>query len=534
MLSIDKIQKQYGVQVLYDHADLFIGPDDRVGLVGPNGTGKSTLFKMIMGEEEPDAGNVRMDDHKTVGMLSQESQCRLGITVREEMQSAFPETDEAQNRIMALAEKLETARDHEARNALRQLSQAQTDLEMQSTETMEARIGKVLNGLGFPQDALDRLTDTFSGGWQMRIAMAKLLLRQPDLLLLDEPTNHLDAKTVEWLMGYIATYPGSVFTISHEPEFLDATCEKIVELDEGKLEQYAGNYSDYVEQKQKNYDNQLAAYERQQKEIERQQEFITRFGAKASKAKAAKSKEKAVERMEKVEAPKGPGRKIYLEFPDAKQSSQEPMRLKDVTKSYGEKEVLKDVSFKLKRGDRLALLGPNGAGKSTLLRIIAGVEKPTSGEREEGRNLEIGYFAQHQAEALDESRSVLDETLDGLESRPEPMARSLLGRLLIRGDAVYKPVKVLSGGERTRVALAKFLLRPANLLLLDEPTNHMDVNSREVLMEALKGFKGTLVVASHDEPFVNAIATEGFRIEGGELSETRIDLADPEGKKKKK
>jgi ATP-binding cassette, subfamily F, member 3 len=530
VLSIDNIQKQYGVQVLYDHAALFIGPDDRVGLVGPNGTGKSTLFRMILGEELPDAGSIRLDPHRTVGMLSQESQCRLGITVREEMQSAFPEADDAQVRIEALAERLESAREHEAKEALRQLAQAQTDLEMQQTQTMEARIGKVLHGLGFPPGSLDRLTDTFSGGWQMRIAMAKLLLREPDLLMLDEPTNHLDAKAIRWLMGYIATYPGAVFTISHEPDFLDATCEKIVELDEGKLTEYAGNYSDYKEQKQKNQEAHAAAYERQQKEIERAQEFITRFGAKASKASAAKSREKAIDRMEKIEAPKSAPKAINFQFPEAVQSSQEPLRLKAVSKTYGEKVVLLDVNMKLKRGDRIALLGPNGAGKSTLLRMLSGTENPDTGEREEGRNLVVGYFAQHQAEALDPMRTVLDETLDGLASRPEPLARNLLGRLLIRGEAVYKPIKVLSGGERSRVALAKFLLRPANLLLLDEPTNHLDVTSREVLIEALKTFKGTLVVASHDQPFVQAVATESYTLEDGVLSELRASLN--AGKKK--
>jgi ATP-binding cassette subfamily F protein 3 len=524
MLSIDKVSKQYGVQVLYDKADLFVGPDDRIGLVGPNGTGKSTLFRMITGDEEHDSGTIRFDNNVSYGMLSQESQCRLGITVREEMESAFPEVDDAQLRIDALAEKLETARDHEAREALRQLSQAQTDMELQNTQTMEARIGKVLHGLNFPPGSMDRLTDTFSGGWQMRIAMAKLLLRQPDLLLLDEPTNHLDEKTIRWLMGYIATYPGAVFIISHDGDFLDATCETIVELDEGKLVSYTGTFSEYVAQKEENRRNQQLAYDRQQKEIERQQEFINRFGAKASKAAAAKSKEKAIDRMEKVEAPKALARKIYLEFPEAVQSSQEPMRLKGINKSYGEKDVLKEVSLKLKRGDRVALQGPNGAGKSTLLKIIAGVEDADAGIREEGRNVVLGYFAQHQAEALDEKKSVLDETLDGLPTRPEPMARNLLGRLLIKGDAVYKPVKVLSGGERSRVALAKFLLRPANLMLLDEPTNHLDANSREVLMEALKNYKGTLVLSSHDAEFVQAVATEIYQIDEGVLNETRMAI----------
>jgi ATP-binding cassette subfamily F protein 3 len=433
-----------------------------------------------------------------------------------------------------LAAKLEFAGGHEAKEALRQLSQAQIDLEMQSTDTMEQRIGRVLHGLGFPTDSLDRLTDTFSGGWQMRIAMAKLLLREPDVLLLDEPTNHLDTRAVKWLQGYIAEYPGAVFVISHEPKFLDEICYTIVELDGGKLVEYTGNYSQYQRQKEENEKATASAYERQQKEIERAQGFIDRFGAKASKASAAKSREKAIERMDKIEAPRANNRGISLQFPEAPQSAAEPMRLRDVSKTYGDKQVLKNIDFRLKRGDRLALLGPNGAGKSTLLKILAGEETPDEGEREEGRNLVIGYFAQHQAEALDPKRSVLDETLAGLIQRPEPLARNLLGRLLIRGEAVYKPIGVLSGGERSRVALAKFLLRPANLLLLDEPTNHLDAGSREVLIEALKGFKGTIVLASHDTPFVRAVATESYTLDDGVLSEVRTPMNPVGGSKKGK
>ncbi len=537
VLSIDNIFKQYGAQVIYDDASLFIGPGDRIGLVGPNGTGKSTLFRMIVGEETPDSGKIRFDPHVSSGMLSQESQCRLGITVREEMQSAFPEADDALNKIENLAAKLEFAGGHEQKEALRQLSQAQIDLEMQGTDTMQQRIGRVLHGLGFPDDAMDRLTDTFSGGWQMRIAMAKLLLREPDVLLLDEPTNHLDVKAVKWLQGYISEYPGAVFVISHEPKFLDEICYTIVELENGKMHEYTGNYSQYENQKEENAKAQSSAYDRQQKEIERAQGFIDRFGAKASKASAAKSREKAIERMDKIEAPRANVRGISLQFPEAPQSSAEPIRLRDVSKAYGEKQVLKKIDMRLKRGDRLALMGPNGAGKSTLLKILANAEQldgDKNGEREEGRGVVIGYFAQHQAEALDPERSVLDETLFDLPQRPEPLARNLLGRLLIRGDAVYKPIGVLSGGERSRVALAKFLLRPANVLLLDEPTNHLDAGSRAVLIEALKGFKGTIVLASHDTPFVREVATESYTLDDGVLSENRTALATPGGAKGKK
>lgn len=541
MLTLENVSKQFGPQRILEGADLFITPEDRVGLVGPNGTGKTTLLRLISGSDTPDRGTVRLDAHQTVGVLAQESQCRLGVTVREEMYSAFPEADTAQRDIEDLAERLSNgsngsnghAPDAAHRETLRQLSHAQTALEMQETHTLDARIGRVLHGLGFGDDALERLTDEFSGGWQMRIAMAKLLLRQPDLLLLDEPTNHLDMAARKWLQGYLDDYPGAVLLVSHDLKFLDAVVHRIVELEDSKLHTYTGNYTQYQRQKTEAQERQVLAYERQQRELERQQEFIDRFGAKASKATQVKSREKQLDKIEKIAAPKGPPSKIAFQFPEAPRSAQEVMRLRSVRKAYGEDIILKDVNLTLKREDRIALLGPNGSGKSTLLRLLAGSEPPTDGTREEGRNVLIGYFAQHQAEALDPTRTALQEVLHGLASQPEGVARSLLGRLLLRGDAVFKPIAVLSGGERTRVALAKFLMRPANLLLLDEPTNHLDVASRAVLQESLKTFTGTIVLASHDRPFVNAVAKEAYNLQGGTLIEQREPLV-PVGKSGKK
>jgi len=534
MLNIENLSKQYGPQKILEGAELFIGPYERVGLIGPNGTGKTTLFRMIAGMEEPDSGKIRFDDHTTVGVLSQESQCRLGVTVREEMQSSFVEAKEAQEKIEKLTAQLEGAEGFEQREALRQLSQAQTALEMQETHTMDARIGRVLNGLGFGDDALDRLTDEFSGGWQMRIAMAKLLLQEPHLLMLDEPTNHLDMQARKWLQDYLETYPGSVFLISHDPKFLDKVTDRIVELDEHLLHSYTGNFSNFQRVKEENRERQIAAFERQQRELDRQQEFIDRFGAKNTKATQVKSREKQLEKIEKIEMPKTMSKAIALKFPEAIKVAQEAIRLRDVSKSYGDQVVLLSVNLKLKRDDRIALLGPNGAGKSTLLRILAGVEAPSEGEREEGRNLVTGYFAQHQAEALDPDRTVLQEVLHGLDLQPEGVARGILGRLLMRGDDVYKEIKVLSGGERSRVALAKFLMKPANVLLLDEPTNHLDPASREVLQEALVGFEGAIVVVSHDRPFINAIAKEAYTLDAGVLVEQREPLVPVKGGKKKK
>jgi ATP-binding cassette subfamily F protein 3 len=467
-----------------------------------------------------------------VGLLSQESQCTLGVTVREEMRSAFPEADVAQQEIERLSDQLAAAEGNAQNSVLRQLAQAQTDLELQQAHTMDARIGRVLHGLGFKPDALDRMTDEFSGGWQMRIAMAKLLLREPDLLLLDEPTNHLDVAARKWLENYLEDYPGAVFLVSHEPQFLNKVVDSIVELEDGKLNLYHGNYHQFQKVKEERRAAQQAAYERQQRELEKQQEFIDRFGAKASQASRVKSREKQLDKIEKIEAPKTASRPISLQFPTAPKSAQDVLRLRGVSKSYNDDVVLLGINLKIARGQRLALLGPNGAGKSTLLRLMAGAEQPTEGTLEFGRGVITGYFAQHQAEALDPDRTVLQEALHGLDLQPEGMARNLLGRLHIRADAVYKPVRVLSGGERSRVALAKFLLRPANFLLLDEPTNHLDPASREVLQEALKTFDGTLVLVSHDRPFINAVAEEAYVLEAGILEEERLKLIEA-GKKKK-
>lgn len=540
MLVIENLKKQWGPQVLFQEAEMSIYPGERVGLVGPNGAGKTTLFRMIQGTEEIDGGTLSVDDWATVATLSQESQCRLGITVREEMESAFPEIDEAQASIEALSNSLGDGSESGDTKTLLQLSQAQTALEMTESHTIESRIGRVLKGLGFENDAMERLTDEFSGGWQMRIAMAKILLREPDLLLLDEPTNHLDSAAVKWLLKYLEDYHGAVFVISHEPKFLNAMCERIIDVDNGKLVSYTGNYDRFVRQKNENIEHQQAAYDRQQRELERQQEFINRFGAKATKASQVKSREKQLEKMELIEAPIRKKRDIIFQFPEVEKSAIDVLRLKDVSKTYDGRTVLKNINLKLKRGDRIALLGPNGAGKSTLLRLFAGIEEPDEGgQRDEGRNTLIGYFAQHQAEALNADRTVLEEVMYGLDKAPEKEARGLLGKLLIRGDEVFKQVGVLSGGERSRVALAKFLMQPANTLLLDEPTNHLDPASRAVLQDAVATFEGTVLMVSHDLPFITATAKEAYRLEDGVLIEEREMLVvapdgSPQKNKKKR
>ena len=383
--------------------------------------------------------------------------------------------------------------------------------------TLNARIGRVLNGLGFELDAVDRMTDTYSGGWQMRIAMAKLLLQEPDYLFLDEPTNHLDEAARWWLISYIAEYPGTVVMISHEPEFLNQCVSEILEVDAGEVTQYKGDYNDYERLKQENFDRSMKEWERAEREREQAKEIVQKFTGNKSKAGLLHDREKKLAKMEVVEKPKNKIRTIFLDFPESPRSGIEPVIISNVTKSYGEKTILDGVSLTLVRGDRVALTGPNGAGKSTFLKLIAGVEKPTKGQVNVDGKTVIGYFAQHQAEALHPEFSVLQETLHGLDSQVEEMARNLLARLLFRGDAVDKKVGNLSGGERSRVALAKFLLRPANLYLLDEPSNHLDPNARRVLEDALSKFDGSFVMSSHDQSLIESTTTGIFEIANGKL-----------------
>jgi len=515
MLTADKIYKSFGAQKVLEDVTLVFGPRERVGVIGYNGAGKSTLVKILAGLEEADKGTISAHGASR-GYLSQESQCRLGVTVGDEMRDALPGIADLEARLAKAAEAVASGSGTAADMAA--LSKAADDVNRLGAHTVDARIHRVLNGLGFEQNATERLTDTYSGGWQMRIAMAKLLLQQPDYLFLDEPTNHLDDSAKYWLMyDYIPNYPGSVIIISHETDFLDLTVERILEVELAKVTEYSGNYSDYVQQKQEAYDRAVKAYEAQQKELASTREFIQQFKGNKSKAGIVESREKMLSKLEILDRPRDKQRTIYLQLPEPPRSSPEPVAIDHVTKKYGDKVVLNDVSLSIIRGDKIALVGPNGAGKSTLLKIVAGVEDPTSGKVTVSPKTVLSYFAQHQAEALVPDRNVLEETLYGLDHQKEELARGLLAQLLFRKDEVFKKVGVLSGGERSRVALAKFLLRPANFYLLDEPTNHLDPNAREVLVNALSQYEGTILMASHDTQLIETAATGIFQVEAGEL-----------------
>jgi ATP-binding cassette subfamily F protein 3 len=515
MLTIDKVSKSFGPQVVLKDVTALLRPKERVGVVGLNGAGKSTLVKILAGIEEPDKGTV--DAHgSSVGYLSQESQCRLGVTIGEEMRSALPGIADIEARLHKAAEAM--AEGDASKADLAALSQAADDLHRLEAHTLDARIGRVLSGLGFELDATERLTDTYSGGWQMRIAMAKLLLQEPDYLLLDEPTNHLDTAAKYWLMyDYIPNYPGTVVAISHDIEFLNIICDRIWEVRDTQVFEYTGNYDDYERMKQEAFEREMQAWESQQKELAEWREFIQRWRGNKSKAGMVEDREKKIEKMTIVSKPKERPRSMYLQLPEPPRSPAEPVLIKNVSKQYGDKVIWDDVSLEIIKGDKIALVGPNGIGKSTMLKMIAGTETPTSGTIEINPRTVLGYFAQHQAEALVPSRTIMEETLYGLNHQQEEMARNLLARLLFKGDEVFKSVGVLSGGERSRVALAKFLLRPANFYLLDEPTNHLDPVSRVVLQDALAQFEGTILMASHDERLIDAVATGIYEVENGKL-----------------
>jgi ATP-binding cassette subfamily F protein 3 len=515
MLTVDKISKSFGPQIVLKDVTLQLGAKDRVGVVGMNGAGKSTLVKILAGQLDPDKGTVNRHG-SSVGYLNQESQCRLGVTVGDEMRDALPGVADIEAKLARASDAI--AGGDASKADLAELSKAADDLQRLEAHTVEARIGRVLSGLGFELNATERLTDTYSGGWQMRIAMAKLLLQEPNYLLLDEPTNHLDEAAKWWLISYIAEYPGTVVIISHDPEFLNQTVAEILEVADSVVTVYKGDYDEYERLKQEAYERQLKAYEAQQKTLADQKEFIQRFKGNKSKAGVVESREKMISKLDMVDKPKARPRTIYLKFPEAPRSSPEPVVIENMTKKYGDRTILDNVSLTLVRGDRVALVGPNGAGKSTLLKLVACEVEPTQGKVTVTPKTVVGYFAQHQAEALDPEKTVLEETLAGLDHQKEELARGLLAQLQFRGDdAPFKSVRYLSGGERTRVALAKFLLRPANLYLLDEPTNHLDPLSRDVLRSALLQFEGTILMASHDQALIDDVASGVYYVEGGKL-----------------
>ncbi|HSQ75414.1 MAG TPA: ABC-F family ATP-binding cassette domain-containing protein [Bacteroidota bacterium] len=518
MVSAVDISLQFGERRLLDGVTFHVGPHDRIGLVGANGSGKSTLLRILLGDVTPDSGTITRARYVTVGYLPQEGTALAGRTLYAEAESVFEDIVQTQQELAQVQDAMSTEpHDTEAfRELLDIFGELQHRLEASDGFRMQSWIEKVLTGLGFRESDFARRTEEFSGGWQMRISLAKLLLRQPSLLLLDEPTNHLDLDSLEWLEEYLQGYEGAVILVSHDRRFLDTMTRRTFELSGARLIEYAGNYTFSMSAREERKAHQVAAYRNQQQQIKQTERFIERFRYKATKARQVQSRIKALEKLERVEM-EDEENAIRFSFPPAPSSGRVMMDIRNVTKSYGTLTVFERLSLTIDRGDRIAFVGVNGAGKSTLARIIAGVEPFDAGERLPGHNVIVSYFAQHQAEELDPTRDVL-QTVDAVATGDiRTRLRSLLGAFLFTGDDVFKMVRVLSGGEKSRLALAKMLLMPGNLIVLDEPTNHLDMRSKEVLQNALVEFDGSLVVVSHDRDFLDPLVTKVVEFRNGRI-----------------
>lgn len=515
MINLVDVSLRYGEKVIYKKISTTIGTRDRIGLVGSNGSGKSTLIKLLMNEVEIDSGEVERPGYVTLGYLPQDGIEMKGKTLYEEVATAFEDALELQKKIEEADEQMlemDTSSE-EYYDLLDQIGSWEHKLESHEPEKMKSKIEKTLMGLGFEVSDFERDTGEFSGGWQMRMALAKLLLREPSLLLLDEPTNHLDIISQQWLEDYLTRYEGSLMVISHDRAFLDVVTNRTIHLSMGNLKSYSGNYSFYVKQSKKDLEVLRKKVKNQQAEIQRQKDFINRFRGNVKKASLVQSRIKDLEKMEIIKMPPQE-KKIYFRFPPPPPASAKVIELKNVSKYYGDLQVFKNLDFHIEKGDRLAVVGVNGAGKSTLARLLAGIEPFQEGERTLGINTVLSYFAQQQAEELDPEKTVLEEVEQASADagREESNPRAVLGALLFRKDDVFKKTSVLSGGERNRLALAKMLMKEANTIILDEPTNHLDIKSKEILQDAVNAFDGTVILVSHDRDFLDPIVNKVLEV----------------------
>jgi len=510
MLSLSEVSKAYAGRTLFADVSLQVNREDRIGPVGPNGAGKSTLLGLILGTTAPDTGTIALQRGITVGYLPQENAPVGDETVLELASAITPEIGRLRRQLRAFEAEhaADTPEYHDAQARFDQLGGS----------TLEAKAKKVLAGLSFRPADFERPASALSGGWVMRAYLARLLTLGPDLLLLDEPTNHLDLEALLWFQEYLRDYPGAMVLISHDREFLNQLTTSILEIRQGRLFRYRGNYDAYLEQRAANEAQLLAAWKHQQREIARLQAFVDRFRAKNTKAAQAQSKLKQIERMVKLEAPSGAEATVAFAFPQPQRAGRRVVALEGVRFAYGEQLIYDKLDFEAERGRRIVLVGPNGAGKSTLLKLLAGVLVPQAGERRLGHNVSAGYYSQYRVDTLHLDRTVLEEAFDTPQALTETFVRTVLGSFLFRGDDVFKRVGVLSGGEKSRLALVKLLLDPPNLLLMDEPTTHLDLASVEALLSALQQFDGTIVFISHDVYFIRQLANHVVHIHNGRLT----------------
>jgi ATP-binding cassette subfamily F protein 3 len=518
MIQLSGAGKRFGPKLLFEDLNWMITPQDRAGLVGANGSGKTTLLKVLAGLESLDYGKLSVTRGVSSGYLPQDGLSLSGRTVFAECMSVFASLQQMEVEMEELTHKmaeLDPAGVEYAQVADR-FHHLDSEFRNRDGYAIEAQVGTVISGLGFPHEEWNKRTEEFSGGWQMRIALAKLLLEKPNLLLLDEPTNHLDLEARNWLEQYLANYPYAIVLISHDRYFLDVTVSKIVEIWNRGVHFYSGNYEKYLKQKQERTEQLEAAYRNQRDRIEQLEAFINRFRYQATKAKQVQSRIKELEKIERIELP-AEEKTIHFSFPQPKPSGRIVAEFQNVSKSYGDKFVFGGVDFIIERGDRIALVGVNGAGKSTLIKLLAGSEPLSSGEYRLGHNAEVDYFAQDQYKELDPNARLLDDLQYQAPRSSNTELRSLLGSFLFSEDDVFKKIGVLSGGERNRYALARMLLQPSNFLLLDEPTNHLDMRAKDVLLESLEKYTGTVVFVSHDRYFIDKLATRVFEVGGGEI-----------------
>ena len=507
MLTLRNLTKSFNSRILFQKADMTVNYAERVALVGPNGAGKSTLFQLILGTDTPDDGTVERDDWTTLGYLPQE-----GEAVGDETA-----LDIAYGRGPGLIEMETKLREFEIAGRVNDPAyfELQTKFDALHHPELEAKSKKMMRGLGYKEEDWLRPARELSGGWVMRAHLAHLLVLEPDLLLLDEPTNHLDLVSLWWFRQYLKTYPGAILMISHDRDFMDEIVQTVYEIDGAKLHSYTGNYTKYLEQKEANYDRAVQAYRNQQKEINDLEEFIDRFRSVASKASQAQSRQKQLDKIVRLEKPQAPRKIFRFNFTQPQKSGQRTIILEGIHQAYGTRKIYQGLDLEVERGERTVLVGPNGAGKSTLIKILAGEISFQQGQRKLGTNLKLGYFSQHRSATLEPEYTVVEEVMRACPTLREDDARAILGSFLFRKEDVYKRCKVLSGGEKSRLNLVKFLVDPPNLLLMDEPTTHLDINSIEGLTQSLERYEGTLVFISHDVHFIRSLATKVLHINNG-------------------